>query len=64
MIHYFADDGNYGDATEILIVHTDHWSEQDWDSVESAPDGHRQFVAQSITEKYRKTGRAQLTLGL
>lgn len=50
---YFAMDGSYGDAEEILIVDTDQWTEDDWDSVHNASDDGRSDVAQSIIEKYR-----------
>lgn len=51
MIHYFADDGNYGDATDIAIIHTDKFTEEDWQEVEEAPDNVRKFVAEQIAEK-------------
>ena len=51
MIHYFADDGNYGDASDIAIIHTDGFTEQDWQEVEEAPDNVRRLVAEQIAEK-------------
>lgn len=52
MQHYFAQDGNYGDAEEILIVDTDLWNEEDWQEIEDAYDGERASVAQRISERY------------
>lgn len=52
MTHYFATDGNYGDATDILIVHTDQFTEADWEQIEQAPDAHRAMVAEMIAQRY------------
>lgn len=52
MQHYFANDGNYGDAEEILIVDTDLWNEEDWQEIEDATDSERPQIAQAISERY------------
>jgi hypothetical protein len=49
-MHYFATDGNYGDATDILIVHTGDWAEEDWNKILDASDQDRSAVAQSICD--------------
>lgn len=51
--YYFAEDGNYGDATNIVIVDTTEWTEEDWNEVEEAPDYERVDIARSISKKYR-----------
>ena len=50
---YFALDGSYGDATEILIVDTDDWTPEEWDAINYATDDERSDMAQAIVEKYR-----------
>lgn len=62
MIHYFAGDGNYGDATEIVIVHTDDWTNEDWDKVMDASDNQRAQIASEIAEA--KRSETKLILGL
>lgn len=56
-MHYFATDGNYGDATEIIIVHTDNWTEQDWNKILDASDEDRSAVAQSICDSRQQNVR-------
>lgn len=62
MLHYFASDGNYGDASQIVIVHTDDWTNEDWDKIMDASDDERAQVAQDIAEDKRP--EARLILGL
>ena len=62
MIHYFALDGTYGDATDIIIVHTDDWTNDDWDRIMDAHDIERSSVAQAIAEARRS--EPKLILGL
>jgi len=38
---YFAQDGNYGDASNLVIVDTTKWTEEEWASVEEASDSFR-----------------------
>jgi hypothetical protein len=51
MQHYFASDGNYGDATELIIVHTDSLTEDDWRIIEESPDSARQQVVCDLIYK-------------
>jgi hypothetical protein len=51
MNYYFATDGNYGDATELIIVDTTNWSESDWQLIEDSHDSERSDVAQRISEE-------------
>lgn len=55
--HYFAMDGSYGDATEILIVDTSLWDSNDWAAIEEASDDERNDVAQSIIDHYESKAR-------
>jgi hypothetical protein len=37
-VHYFAGDGNYGDAGDISIVETENWTDDDFDLVAGCSD--------------------------
>jgi hypothetical protein len=63
---YFAVDGNYGDASGLVVMETTHWSEIDWEIIEEADDWVRPSVARVLTESYEKDAneealRAKLT---
>ena len=49
--HYFAADGNYGDAKDLVIIHTDKFTEDDWELIESSPDRARHVVAEHIAQQ-------------
>lgn len=51
---YFALDGNYGNASGLLVLETTFWREVDWEILESASDDQRANVARLITESYEK----------
>ena len=38
---YFAKDGNYGDASGLVIVDTSKWTEEQWQMIEETSDGFR-----------------------
>jgi len=45
MKHYFATDGNYGDAEGIGITVTDNWTEAHWELIDEALDADRITIA-------------------
>ena len=47
-LHYFAADGNFGNADELVIVDTSDWVEEDWERMEEAYDFQKPYVASSI----------------
>lgn len=51
---YFAADGNYGDASDILIVDTENWTNDDWADMDEARDSDRLELAKKIAAKYNK----------
>lgn len=51
---YFAVDGNYGDASGLVVMETTHWDNTDWDIIEEADDWLRPAVARVLTESYEK----------
>ena len=59
-LSYFAADGNYGDASGLTVIETTHWSEVDWDIMESASDADRPEVAKVIAESYELDKQAPL----
>jgi hypothetical protein len=46
---YFAEDGNYGDASSLALVDTSEWTEDDWATLESESDWNRPETARSIS---------------
>lgn len=57
MIHYFAKDGSYGDATNIVIAHTDNWNESDWDKILDSTDSERASIATEIADSKKDNQR-------
>jgi len=51
-IHYFAMDGNFGNADGIVLVQTQDWTEADWEEVENASDHERANVAIEVSKQY------------
>ena len=49
---YFALDGNYGDATDIVIIDTEKLTELDWNGIEEELDYYRAELAKEIERKY------------
>ena len=48
---YFAVDGSFGNAVDILIVDTSNWTDAHWDAVEDASDSERIEVARNLTNQ-------------
>ena len=48
---YFAYDGSYGDATEILVADVTDWSDEDWNKVEEAGDSFLLQTARDISKE-------------
>lgn len=46
--HYFSPDGNYGDATGLVVIDTEDWSPADWDYIEGLSEGRRAEVAEDL----------------
>jgi len=46
--HYFAEDGNYGDAEGIVMVNTELFTSEDWAEIEEASDDTRALLATDI----------------
>lgn len=52
--HYFATDGNYGDANGLVVVETTKWNELDWEAVEESNDESLPATAEIIAKRYGK----------
>ena len=46
---YFAEDGTYGSADNLVTVDTSNWLDEDWETIESTSDWERPAVAVTIT---------------
>lgn len=46
--HYFATDGNYGDAKGMVVIDTTHWTRDQWDYIENLSEGQRAEVTEDI----------------
>ena len=47
-VHYFAADGSFGSADELVIVDTSTWTEEDWTEIEESLEFQRPYVASAI----------------
>lgn len=45
---YFAADGNYGDAEGLVMIDTTDWTEDEWMTIEYAPENERARIAQEL----------------
>ena len=45
---YFATDGSYGDATDLLVIDASLFTEEDWDEIQNASDADRADLAYEI----------------
>lgn len=48
--HYFATDGNFGDAEGLVIVDTSEWDDDDWAAIDFAPDSDKARIAKAIAD--------------
>lgn len=60
--HYFAKDGNYGDAKELVIIDTSDWTEDEWSDIDFAIDSNRPSIALSLSSTSHKVSKGQLKL--
>ncbi len=51
---YFTADGSYGDATDMLVIDTDLFTQEDWDEIDNASDSERSDLAQQIALSKKK----------
>jgi hypothetical protein len=47
-LSYFAKDGNYGNATELVVVNTEKWTGEEWAIIEENADHDKAEVALQI----------------
>ena len=45
---YFATDGSYGDAQDLIVVDTTNWTDEHWDNITYCRDDALTGVAESI----------------
>jgi len=61
-IHYFAADGNYGDAANLVVVDTGDWTADDWADIDFAIDANRPLIALSRSGSDNVKNPSQLEL--
>jgi len=49
--HYFAEDGNFGSAKNLVVVDTTEWKDRDWLAIENASDSERVARVKKIINK-------------
>jgi hypothetical protein len=54
VLHYFAVDGNYGDASSLTIIDTTDWTDEDFSYIEGVRDYDLPFAARAISEWIEK----------
>lgn len=56
---YFAKDGNYGDATDLVLIDASNWESLDFRILDEASDDDRAQTAQLI-QKWIDAGRPEI----
>lgn len=54
IVHYFAEDGNFGEADGLVIIETSSWKDTDWAEIDETSDENRPKTAEIISNKYKK----------
>jgi hypothetical protein len=50
--HYFAVDGNFGNAEGLVTIDTSDWTEDEWFAIDDASDSDRIRVALELAEAH------------
>jgi hypothetical protein len=53
MKHYFSADGNYGDASDCVVVDTSDFTDSDWEELANLGDLGRMEYLGELIDKYR-----------
>jgi hypothetical protein len=53
MALYLATDGSYGDATNLVIIDVDHWTDDDYAVIDDLADSSRLDFAEAVTANPR-----------
>ena len=62
-LHYFATDGNYGSADDMVVLDTTDWTDADWEFISECHESNRQYVAIGTHVKHNnKKGDSDLEL--
>lgn len=57
---YFDANGNYGDAEDLIICHTDSFTDEDWAMIKSSPAELRLQVVELILKNKKSTQKRTL----
>lgn len=50
---FFALDGSYGDATDLVVLNCEHFNNEDWLAIDEANDFDRLSIARTLAKHYR-----------
>lgn len=50
---FFALDGSYGDATDLVVLNCEHFNNEDWLVIDEANDFDRLSLARTLAKHYR-----------
>ena len=50
--HYFSPDGNYGDATDLVVLDTSNFTDEDWELLSYVRDSERASFALALAGTY------------
>lgn len=48
---YFAADGKYGDAENLIVIDTTDWTEDEWATIQYSPEKERAQIAQDLSRE-------------
>lgn len=59
--HYFTDDGTWGDARELVILDTRNFTHEEWQWIDTSPNGDRVRLAVTcfVRSFYRKRDESE-----
>jgi len=49
---FFANDGSYGDATDLVVLNCEHFNNEDWLAIDEANDYDRLPIARTLAKHY------------
>ena len=49
---FFANDGSYGDATDLVVLNCENFNNEDWLAIDEANDYDRLSIARTLAKHY------------
>jgi hypothetical protein len=63
MLAYFASDGNFGDATDLVLIDVSNFTSEDWEELDMVPDNERQERAIELAKSYNQNSETTHYIG-